>query len=124
MKTKKRILRIGLVAVLAVAAIFLLASQTTTAGEKTYEINAGKHLVRGYASDVDRVMASYEKLMNRYMDMVDSNMKGISYDTRKILSDLSSIDKKINTLDERIARIEKALKIEPPEKTKKRKASK
>ena len=124
MKTKKRILRIGLFAVLAVAAIFLLASQTTTASEKTYKINAGQHSVRGYTSDVDRVMESYEKLMNRYMDMVDSNMKGISYDTKKILGNLSSIDKKINTLDERIARIEKALKIEPPEKTKKGRASK
>ena len=124
MKTKKRMLRIGLVAVLAVAAIFLLAGQTTTAGEKTYKINAGQHSVRGYTSEVDRVMESYEKLMNRYMDMVDSNMKGISYDTKKILSDLGSIDKKINTLDGRIARIEKALKIEPPEKTKKGRASK
>ncbi len=124
MKAKKRILRIGLVAVLAVAAIFLLTGQTTTAGEKTYKINAGQHSVRGYTSDVDRVMESYEKLMNRYMDMVDSNMRGISYDTKKILGNLSSIDKKINTLDERIARIEKALKIEPPEKTKKGRASK
>ena len=123
MKAKKRILRIGLVAVLAVAAIFLITGQTTNAGEKTYEINAGRHLVKGYTSEVDRVMESYDKLMNRYMDMVDSNMKGISYDTKKILSELGSIDKKINTLDERIARIEKALKIEPPEKTKKRKAS-
>ena len=124
MKTKKRMLRIGLVAVLAVAAIFLLTGQTTTAGEKTYKINAGQHSVRGYTSEVDRVMESYEKLMNRYMDMVDSNMKGISYDTKKILSELGSIDKKINTLDGRIARIEKALKIEPPEKTKKGRASK
>ncbi len=123
MKTKKRILRIGLVAVLAVAAIFLLTGRTTTASEKTYKINAGQHSVRGYTSDVDRVMESYEKLMNRYMDMVDSNMRGISYDTKKILGNLSSIDKKINTLDERIARIEKALKIEPPEKTKKGRAS-
>ena len=124
MKAKKRILRIGLVAVLAVAAIFLLASRTTNAGEKTYKINAGQHSVRGYTSDVDRVMESYEKLMNRYMDMVDSNMKGISYDTKKILGNLGSIDKRINTLDERIARIEKALKIETPEKTKKSRASK
>ena len=123
MKTKKRILRIGLVAVLAVAVVFLLAGQTTIAGEKTYKINAGQHSVRGYTSDVDRVMESYEKLMNRYMDMVDSNMRGISYDTKKILSDLGSIDKKINTLDGRISRIEKALKIEPPEKTKKGRAS-
>jgi hypothetical protein len=123
MRTKKRILRVGFIIVLAIAAIFLLASQTTTASEKTYKINAGQHSVRGYTSEVDRVMVSYEKLMNRYMDMVDSNMRGISYDTKKILGDLSSIDKKINTLDERIARIEKALKIEPPEKTKKRKTS-
>ncbi len=62
--------------------------------------------------------------MNRSMARVDSNMRGISYDTKKILSNLGSIDKKINTLDERIARIEKALKIEPPEKTKKGRASK
>ena len=124
MKIKKRILRMGLIAVLAVAVVFLLASQTTNASEKTYKINAGQHSVRGYTSDVDRVMESYEKLMNRYMDMVDSNMRGISYDTKKILGNLSSIDKKINTLDERIARIEKALKIEPPEKTKKGRASK
>ena len=105
METKKRILKVGFIIVLACAAIFLVASQTTTASDKTYKINPGQHVVKGYASDIDRVMDSYERLMGRYMDMVDNNMRGIGTDTNKILVKISSIDKKIDNLDERIARI-------------------
>ena len=119
METKKRILKVGFIIILACAAIFLLTSQTTTASNKTYELNPGHHSVKGYASDVDRVLDSYERLMGRYMDIVDGNMKGIGSDTNKILIKLNSIDKKIDNLDERIARIEKALKIKPPKEPKK-----
>jgi len=119
MKTKKRIIKVGFIIVLACAAIFLLTSQTTTASDKTYKINPSQHMVKGYASDVDRIMDSYERLMGRYMDMVDGNMKGVGSGTNNILVKLSSIGKKIDNLDERIARIEKALKIKPPKETKK-----
>ena len=80
--------------------------QRSGAADRTYEvrpeIDAG--LIQG---ETMRVVAAYERLMDRYMDLVQSNLVGIDRDSQQILIKLEAIERKIDKLSERMDRMEK-----------------
>ena len=118
METRKNMLKIAAV-ILCGCLVGIWFVSPTNAVDKEYQIYP-EYYVEGYKSDTVRVMDSYERLMGRYMSMVEDNVKGVRTDVGTVLKKLNSIDKKMDKLGARIGRIEKALKIpqpKPPKKT-------
>jgi len=66
-----------------------------------------------YRSDAARAIDAYEKVMNRYMDLSESNFKNIGLDNRKTFEKLLEIQTDIARIDIRLERIEKVMGLEP-----------
>ena len=110
MKAAKNAWKIALAFVCVIAAAGWLVSSTGAADRTTLEIHPD-HYVAGYQSDTVRVMDAYERLMDRYMYMVEENLKSMTTDTGMLIQKLDSIDRKMDALGVRISKIEKALDV-------------
>jgi predicted Ser/Thr protein kinase len=62
-----------------------------------------------YQTDTTRAIEAYERLMERYMDLSESYL----IDSQSVAQKIESIDAKMDDLSARLARIEKALGIDP-----------
>jgi Na+/phosphate symporter len=67
-----------------------------------------------HQSDISRVIDSYERMMDRLMNLMEKNFTGINTDVKDIAVKLTLIDNKLTELSARIARIENALNIKQP----------
>jgi len=117
MRTKKNLLAVAAGLVCCIAAV--LFSTSTQGGEKTYELRPEITLPE-YRTDAARAIDAYERLMERYMDLMEMNLTRIGTDVQGLDKTLDSIDSKLTELCKRIARIEKALGIEQPKPTMKK----
>ena len=109
MKTNRNTLAI-LVAII-VCSILVWLSASIEGSQKTYEIQP--HLtIPEYKTDLARVMDSYERLMERYMDLTQQNQSMVGTDLKYVVTTLDSIDGRLMELSVRIARIETALGID------------
>lgn len=106
MKTKKNLL--AAVAILLCCGALVWFSSSTQGREKTYEIRP-EIRVPEYRTDAARAIDAYERLMERYMDLTEGNLIGVSMDVRDVLRKLDAIDGKVTQISARMARIEKAL---------------
>ena len=111
MRTNKNLL--ALAAGLAVCAAAVWFSTSMQAGERTYEIQP-RITVPEYKTDAARAIDAYERLMDRFMDLNERNLTGISADLKGVVKKLDSIDAKLSRLSARIAGIEKALSVKQP----------
>ena len=115
MKVKKNPFEIGLFVlcfvILAGGAMSLFGAE-----EKTYEIHP-EIALGPYQTDTMRLMDAYERLMDRYMNMVEVNLQEMSRGNQGALKKLESIEAKLDALSWRMGRIEEALGIEPPKTT-------
>jgi Na+/phosphate symporter len=111
MKQKKNLL---IITAAVFAGIIVVWSFTSIQGsQRTYEVQP-KITMPEYRTDSIRVLDAYERLMERYMDLVEKNLKDIDIDIKKTTVQIDSIDAKLTLLCDRTARIEKALGIEQP----------
>lgn len=116
MKVKKNFFGIGLL-VLCSAIIGGGAMTLLGAEEKTYEIHP--EIAMGpYQTETMHVMAAYERLMERYMNLVEVNLQDMSRSNQVSIKKLESIEAKLDALGMRMSRVEKALNIEPMKTTK------
>ncbi len=83
------------------------------AGERTYEVHP-QITIPEYRTDTARAIDAYERLMDHYMDLTETNLTGISTDLKGVVKKLDSIDANLSRLSARIARIEKALGVKQP----------
>ncbi|HIJ71228.1 MAG TPA: hypothetical protein HPP87_07675 [Planctomycetes bacterium] len=113
MKTPKTTLNI-LVVTISLFVVAVWFCSRTGAAEKTYEIRPESTL-GAYRSDSARIMDAYERLMERYMSLVEGKLVDIGAGGQTVVKKLDTIEKKIDRLATRITRIEKALDIQPPE---------
>ncbi len=114
MKQKKNLL---IITAAVFAGIVVVWSFTSIQGsQRTYEVHP-QITMPGYRTDAVRALDAYERLMERYMDLVEKNLKDIDIDIKKNAEQIDSIDAKLTELCERTARIEKALGIEQPKET-------
>ncbi len=115
MKAKKNLLGIGLfvlcVVILAGGAMTLFGAE-----DKTYEIHP-EIALGPYQTETMHVMSAYERLMDRYMNMVEVNLQEMSRGNQQTVKKLVSIGAKLDALSMRMGRIEKALGIEPAKTT-------
>lgn len=60
---------------------------------------------------------AYQQLMDDYIRLTEKNLTGLGADVKNVQGKLDAMDAKMNALSAQLARIEKHLGIEPPEKT-------
>lgn len=111
MRTKKSLLAVG--AGLACCAAVVWFSSSIQGGEKIYEVQPQVTLPE-YRTDAARAIDAYERLMERYMDLMEMNVIRIGMDVQGFGARLHSIDGKLVEVSARLSRIEKALGIEEP----------
>ena len=108
--------KIGLltaVAVLVCLISFTWLSASLKGGEKTIEVGSQINIPE-YKTDAARAIDAYERLMDRFMDLSDKSLNWLNVDLKSVDRKLDSIAAEIKELSARMARIEKALKIEEP----------
>ena len=104
-----------MITALVISCILIVWSFTSIqGGQRTYEVRP-QITLPGYSPDASRLLDAYERLMERYMDLVEKNLAIIDSDIRSSAEKLNSIDAGLTELCERTANIEKALGIEQPE---------
>ncbi|MEJ2648833.1 MAG: hypothetical protein P8016_10550 [Sedimentisphaerales bacterium] len=95
--------------------LFIFVFTSITGGQRTYEVRPEIELP-DYRTDNAHLIEAYERLMDRYMDLVEKNLGTIDLDIKNTAQALVSINKKLDELSARTARIEKALGIEEPQR--------
>lgn len=110
MSVNKKLLAVGSAVACCLAVAWF--SRPIRGVEKTYEIRP--HVIPQYKTDAARAIDAYERLMDRHMNLTEKNLLRVGTDVQGIAKKLDSIDRKLTELSGRIARIEKALGIEPP----------
>ena len=113
MITNRNILTITGTIVFCVIVVWF--STSIQGGQKTYELQP-QITIPEYRTDTARIVDAYERLMERYMDLTERNLAQIHMDIKDAVKNLESIDRKLTELSARMARIEKALGIESPQK--------
>jgi hypothetical protein len=99
------------IAVVFAGAVVVWSFTSTQGSQRTYEVHPQISMA-GYRTDAYRTLDAYERLMERYMDLVEKNHNDIETDFKKTAAQIDSIEAKLAELCERTARIEKALGIE------------
>jgi hypothetical protein len=84
----------------------------TGAANKIYEINPDIPASYQSTSNTVMVLDAYERLMDNYMSLVQSNLNAMSGDVTQSTRQLVSIERKLDSLSVRMARIERALSIQ------------
>lgn len=113
MISNKNLLAVSVAIICCVIVLWL--STSIQGGQKTYELQP-QLTIPEYQTDTGRIIDAYERLMERYMDLTERNLAQMNTDVKDAVEKLDSVDRKLTELSARIARIEKALGIEPPKK--------
>ena len=117
MRAKKSVFAIVAGLIVCVSVVWYCA--LIEGSDRTYRIRPEirpEIRVPEYRTDAARAIDAYERLMDRYMTLTERNLSGISVYMRSVVKNLESIDGKLTGLSIRMARIEKALGIEPAKK--------
>jgi hypothetical protein len=109
MKMSKSLLAVA--AVITCGVIVVWFSASIQGGQRTYNLQPDLSIPE-YKTDTAHVMESYERLMDRYMDLTGSHLATVGMDLRNIATRLDTIDGRLTELSTRLARIEHALAIE------------
>ena len=106
MKSKKNLLVIGTVVVIC----FVVAQLAASIPERgrAYEVEP-VITTPEYKTDAGRAIDAYERMMERYMNLAETHL----IDCQAVTQKLDSLDAKIDDISKRLARIEKAMGIEP-----------
>jgi hypothetical protein len=106
MRRSRKLLAFAAVVVICLAAARLGISVTDK--NKTYEFEQWITTPE-YRTDAARAIDAYERLMERYMDLSEAHLM----DCQGIVEKLDSIDARMGDFSARLARIEKAMGIDP-----------
>lgn len=97
---------------LAACALAVWLGSWTDAANRTYELHPDIGMASPQGNTV-MVLDAYERLMDNYMSLVQSNLNGMTGDMSQTIKQLSAIDRKIDNLATRMARLERALNLQP-----------
>ena len=111
MRTNKHLLTATIIIIFST--IFIFAFTSIQGSSRTYDVKPQINIPE-YRSDTNRAIDAYERLMERYMDLVEKSISDISKYYENTNNKLDSIEEKLTNLSIRIQRIENALGIEQP----------
>lgn len=86
-------------------------SARNSSGESNYEIQPEIRLPE-YKTDTARLIDSYERTVNRVLDLREQDSRLLNYKLEKIETKIDTLVNKLEKLSERMQRIEKELGIE------------
>jgi len=109
MKQNRNLLAAG--AVILVCLVVAALATSIPGKEKTYEVETITS--PEYKTDAARAIDAYERLMDRYMDLSEKLLSQMGGDCQTVSAKLDSLDSRLAELSARLARIEKALGIDP-----------
>jgi hypothetical protein len=109
MKENRSLLTAGVVILVCLVVAALAASMPDRG--KTYEVEVQNS--PEYKTDAARAIDAYERLMDRYMDLSEKLVSQVGGDCQAVSAKLDSLGSRIAELSARLARIEKALGIDP-----------
>jgi hypothetical protein len=109
-KENRNLLAVG---IFLLACFIALCFSTSIHGGQKYVIRPEITLPE-YRTDTARTVDSYERLMDRFMDMTERNLVGLNNDVKGVNRQLALINSKLSGLSVRIANIEKKLDIKRP----------
>ena len=112
MKTRKR--TFGWVAGMILCSMAIWSSTRIFGQDNTYEIKPEIRLPEN-RSDAARAIDAYERVMERYMTLMERSFGQMDGSLGEVTRGLDAIDRRLTDLSIRLARIEKALGIEPIE---------
>lgn len=115
MRTKYLLTAFGGLCIILVLSEFWSPTPIQGTTPKTYEVRP-RISIPEYRSDAARAIDAYERLMERYMNLTELRFIGFGADLEGIADKLDSINHKLTELSAKMARIEKALGIEQPQK--------
>jgi hypothetical protein len=95
-----------LVVVVSLAAISFVTS--IQAGEKKYEVRPDISIPFP-RTEASHAIDSYERMMERFMDMTDRNLSGVGSDVKSVQKELSLMNIRLLDISMRIEAIEKTL---------------
>ena len=102
----RKLVAILLVVIVSLAAISFVTS--IQAAEKKYEARPDVSIP--YApTEASRAVDSYERMMERFMDMTDRNFSGVGSDVKSVQKELSIMNVRLLDISKRIEAIEKTL---------------
>jgi len=111
MGSKKRLF--AAVAVVGICVVSLWLSTSVGQDHKRPAVRTHIYGVPEYKTDAARAIEAYERLMERHMDLTETNLFGLSADVKAVGGQLDRIDARLAQLDLRLARIETHLGIAP-----------
>jgi Na+/phosphate symporter len=106
----------SMLVVVAVVAACLIAARLAMSipgRDKTYYGIEPEITLPEYKTDAARAIDAYERLMERYMDLAEGNLQQAGADCQAVASRLDSLDSRLEEVLARLARIEKAMGIDP-----------
>ena len=109
MKNKTRLFL--LIYMIIAVGLVMYMSASSPAAEKTLEVQTNYNLPQ-YQNDTTRAIASYERLLNRFMDITERSFIDLS-------RDIDGVNSRLDSIEQRLTRIEKALDIKPEKPAKK-----
>ena len=68
-----------------------------------------------YSSDLDRVMAAYESMVNRLLDQQQVQLIRVAQENRDLSQQVASLDHKLDVVLKKLTRMEKAMGLVPQE---------
>lgn len=110
MDRKKGYYSKALIMIGCVLAIWL--GSWTDAANKTYELHPDIGMTSPQTNTV-MVLDAYERLMDNYMSLVQSNLSAMTGDMTQATKQLGSIERKLDNLAVRMAQIERSLNLPP-----------
>ena len=111
MRTYKHLLSVSIIIIFSTILFFAFTS--IQGSSRTYDVKPQINIPE-YRSDTNRAIDAYERLMERYMDLVEKSISDIGKYYENTNNKLDSIEEKLTNLSIRIQRIENALGIEQP----------
>jgi sugar-specific transcriptional regulator TrmB len=111
MKSKMYILVVA--AVVAACLIAARLAMSIPGKDRNYYAVEPEITTPEYKTDAARAIDAYERLMERYMDLAESNLQQAGADYQVVVSRLDSLDSRLEEVSSRLARIEKKLGVEP-----------
>ena len=119
MGINKKLLAVITGLIICITAVWICES--IQGGETQYEVRPQIETIPEYKTDATRAIDAYERLMDRYMNIIETNLTrsnndiaGIAQSLNSVTEKLASIDKKLTELSARITNIEKKLGAEQP----------
>lgn len=114
MGINKKLLVVVTGLIICIAAVWICES---IQGEETkYEVRPQIETIPEYKTDATRAIDAYERLMDRYMNIIETNLtrsnndiKNVSQSLNSITEKLASIDAKLTELSTRMTHIEKRM---------------